>query len=135
MKAFNNIKSPAGAIHAFAVICQQITKKETLSPEITIPEWEVLMNASRPRVQKSLDELASVGLVEFYDKSIKGIRSNRFIMLTQKGLDTAKELSDLFAAASSISAINISAGLPSDWCMARYAYKESPLSEVCPDSF
>ena len=135
MKAFNNIKSPAGALHAFAVICSETIKKETLSPEITIPEWEVLMNASRPRVQKSLDELASVGLVEFYDKSIKGIRSNRFIMLTQKGLDTAKELSDLFAAASQISAINIAAGLPSDWCMARYAYKESPLSEVCPDSF
>jgi len=135
MKVFNNIKSPASAIHAFAVICQQTIKKETLSPEITIPEWEVLMNASRPRVQKSLDELASVGLIEFYDKSIKGIRSNRFIMLTQKGLDTAKELSDLFAAASAISAINIAAGMPSDWCMARYQYQDSPLSEVCPDSF
>ena len=135
MKAFKTIKSPASAMYAFAVICQQAIQKETLSPEITIPEWETLMNASRPRVQKSLDELASVGLIEFYDKSIKGIRSNRFIMLTQKGLDTAKELSDLFAAASGISAINISAGLPSDWCMARYQYQDSPLSKVCPDSF
>ena len=134
MKAFKTIKSPASSIHAFAVICEQVTKKETLSPEVTIPEWETLMNASRPRVQKSLDELASVGLVEFYDKSIKGIKSNRFIMLTQKGLDTAKELSGLFGAASGISAINISAGLPSDWCMARYQYQNSPLAEVCPDS-
>ena len=135
MKAFSTIKSPAGAIHAFAVICGEVIKKETLSPEVTIPEWETLMNASRPRVQKSLDELASVGLIEFYDKTQKGIRGNRFIMLTQKGLDTAKELSDLFAAASAISAINISAGLPSDWCMARYQYQNSPLSKVCKDSF
>lgn len=135
MKAFKTISSPASAIHAFAVICQEVIKKETLSPEITIPEWEQLMSASRPRVQKSLDELASVGLIEFYDKTQKGIRGNRFIMLTQKGIDTAKELSQMFGAASNISAINIAAGMPSDWCMARYAYKDSPLSEVCPDSF
>ena len=135
MKTFKTISSPASAIHAFAVICQEVIKKETLSPEITIPEWEQLMSASRPRVQKSLDELASVGLIEFYDRTKKGIRGNRFVMLTQKGIDTAKELSQMFGAASNISAINIDAGMPSDWCMARYAYKESPLSKVCPDSF
>jgi len=135
MKAFKTITSPASAIHAFAVICQQVIKKETLSPQVTIPEWEHLFKASRPRVQKSLDELASVGLVEFYDKTQKGIRGNRFIMLTQKGLDTAKELSEMFGAASNISAINIAAGMPSDWCMARYQYQNSPLAKVCPDSF
>ncbi len=65
MKAFKTITSPASSIHAFAVIVRQVVKKETLSPEVTIPEWEQLMKASRPRVQKSLDELASVGLIEF----------------------------------------------------------------------
>ena len=135
MKAFSTIKSPAGALHAFAVICNEVIKRETLSPDLVIPQWMELMGVSRPRVTKSFEELESVGLIETYDKTKVGIKSNRMIMLTQKGLDTAKEISEMFAAASAISAINIAAGMPSDWCMARYAYKESPLSEVCPDSF
>ena len=136
MKAFTNINNPAGAIYAFAVICQQAIEKETLSPKIKITHWAELIGCSRPRIQKNFEELESVGLIEFYDEVVtKGIKPNRFIMLTQKGLDTAKELSEMFGAASGISAINIAAGMPSDWCMARYAYKESPLSEVCPDSF
>ena len=136
MKAFTNIKNPAGAIYAFAVICQQAIEKETLSPKIKITHWAEIMDCSRPKVQKSFEELESVGLIEFYDEVVtKGIKPNRFIMLTQRGIDAAKELSDMFAAASQISAINIAAGLPSDWCMARHAYKESPLAKVCPDSF
>ena len=136
MKAFTTITNPAGAIYAFAVILQQIIERETLSPKIKITHWAEIMDCSRPKVQKSFEELESVGLIEWYDEVVtKGFKPNRFIMLTQKGLDTAKELSKMFGAASEISAINIAAGMPSDWCMARYAYQESPLSKVCPDSF
>ena len=63
MKAFTTITNPAGAIYAFAVICQQAIEKETLSPKIKITHWAELIGCSRPRIQKNFEELISGSII------------------------------------------------------------------------